>query len=46
MFLQNKPGSICDRIIGMEMASTVAGIFLVAAAVGFSFLIRRHFLNG
>lgn len=30
----------------MEMANTFVGILLVAAAVGFSILVRRHFLNG
>lgn len=30
----------------MEMANTIVGVLLVAGAVGFSFLVRRHFLNG
>ncbi len=30
----------------MGMANTFVGILLVAVAVGFSFLVRRHFLNG
>ena len=30
----------------MGMVNTLVGILLVVVAVGFSFLVRRHFLNG